>query len=84
MADRQVTCATKPNGATSNEAITKLGGPAREGVYYELVGGIHTYYTFVGGRRADLKPRQNNGTVYVQTAADGYWNNNLLALPNCP
>ena len=41
-------------------------------------------YVADGSRKIWREVRQNqNGTKYLQTAADGQWSNNLLALPEC-
>jgi len=43
-----------------------------------------TFYTDINGKRADLAVRRQQGKQpYVQTRADGVWNNNLLALQEC-
>ncbi len=88
MADVQVTCINKTNRNSSHEAITHLGGSNWKWTRQEVVRSIknktNTFFTLVGGRRADLAVRVSaNGTEYVQTYADGVWNNNLLALPEC-
>lgn len=47
-----------------------------------IEGGGHAY-TRVDGKRADVGVRKNDdtGRKFLQTHADGYYNNNLLALP---
>jgi len=43
----------------------------------------HSAYTLVNGRRAEVGVRQTStGRKFLQTHADGYWNDNLLALPD--
>lgn len=88
MADVQVTCINKPNRESRHEHITHLGGfnwrLTREDVIRRIDGKIDTFYTMVGGKRADVAVRRDAGRLpYVQTHADGQWNNNLLALPEC-
>lgn len=40
-------------------------------------------YTLVNSKRADVGVKtSSSGRKYLQTHADGYWNNNLLALPD--
>lgn len=39
------------------------------------------FYTLVGGKRADVGVQRVGLRAWVQTYADRYWNNNLLALP---
>jgi hypothetical protein len=67
-------------------SITHLGGPGWRWTKAEVVAsinaGTNTFYTFVEGKRADLHVVKGN-PPYVQTAADGKWTNNLLALPAC-
>ena len=88
MEEVQVTCINKPHRASPVEAITHLGGSGwrltRQQVVAYIEARRYAFYTLVGGRRAGLAVRVSaGGTKYVQTHADGYWNNNLLALPEC-
>ena len=88
MADVQVTCINKPDRESRHEHITHLGGAgwrlSREEVIRRIEGTIDTFYTSVGGKRADVGVRREAGKApYVQTHADGQWNNNLLALTEC-
>jgi hypothetical protein len=41
------------------------------------------FHTLVDGNRAYLKVVKGQHGDYVQTYADGKWNDNLLALPEC-
>jgi hypothetical protein len=89
MADLQVTCVNKPDRLSTHEAITYLGGYGWRWTRQQVVDAIKartsTFYTYVGGKRADIEARVSpNGTEYIQSHADGYWNNNLLALKECP
>ena len=43
----------------------------------------NTFYTLVGGKRADVGVVNGANGKYVRTYADGVWNDNLLALPEC-
>ena len=45
--------------------------------------GTNTFYTLVNGKRANVGVVNGPNGKYVQTHADGQWNNNLLALPEC-
>lgn len=93
MADLQITCITKHQRQNTHEAITHLGGPGGGGVspWYStrqqvidlINNGVHTFYTRVNGVRANVGVRGDRPYQYLQTHADGYWNNNLLALPDC-
>jgi hypothetical protein len=90
MADVQVTCINKQPRNNPYEGITHLGGPGgagwrwtRQQVIDSINARTNTFYTSVGGRRADISVVNGPNGAYVQTHADGQWNNNLLALPEC-
>lgn len=88
MADLQVTCITKLNRNSTHEGITHLGGntwakKTRQQVIADIESGTNTYYTLVGGKRANVGVVQGSNGKYVRTHADGVWNDNLLALPDC-
>lgn len=88
MADAQVTCITKPNRNSSHEGITHLGGATWKWTRQQVVDSINartnTFYTMVNGKRADVGVVNGANGQYVRTHADGVWNDNLLALPECP
>ncbi|HVY42023.1 MAG TPA: DUF3892 domain-containing protein [Hyphomicrobiaceae bacterium] len=88
MADVQVTCVNKPVRDSRHEAITHLGGYGwrwtRQQVVSSINQGTNTFYTLVGGRRADVGVVDGPNGQYVRTYADGAWNDNLLALTECP
>ncbi|WP_347336787.1 DUF3892 domain-containing protein [Bradyrhizobium japonicum] len=46
--------------------------------------GTNTFFTLVSGKRADVGVVSGPNGKYVRTHADGYYNDNLLALPECP
>lgn len=90
MADLQVTCINKPDRMSAHEHITHLGGVGwkwtREEVIRSIDAKTHTLHVV----DPTTKTRAYVGVVrpsgrspYVQTYADGVWNNNLLALPEC-
>lgn len=88
MADLQVTCITKLNRNSTHEGITHLGGATwakktRQQVIADIESGTNTYYTLVGGKRANVGVVQGANGKYVRTYADRVWNDNLLALPEC-
>lgn len=87
MTDVQVTCINKLPRNNTHEGITHLGNGAQKWTRQQVIGfinsGAHTFYTFVGGRRADIRVRNGPNGPYVQTQADGVWSDNLLALPEC-
>lgn len=87
MADVQVKCVTKPNRTSTHEAITNLGGDnwywTRQQVISSIEARTNTFYTRVGGKRADVAVVNGQNGKYLRTHADGQWNDNLLALPEC-
>ncbi|HEU4684372.1 MAG TPA: DUF3892 domain-containing protein [Nitrospira sp.] len=93
MGDVQVTCMTKPNPDGPHEEITHIGSMKgtwkwrREQVIASIELGTNTFYV--------LDPRTNKrsevGVVrrpgqppYLRTHVDGNWNDDLLALTQCP
>ena len=87
MADAQVTCINKQPRNDTHEGITHLGGTdwkwTRQEVINSIEAGTNTFFTKVDGKRADVAVRNGAHGKYVQTHADGQWNNNLLALREC-
>jgi len=88
MADLQVTCVTTATiHNRTHEGITHLGGSGwyrtRADVIALIEAKTNTYYTMVGGRRANVGVVNGTNGKYVRTYADGVWNDNLLALPQC-
>ena len=85
MADVQVTCVSK--NSNHHEAITHLGGYnwwwKKQDVVDSINKGTNTFYTLVGGRRANIHVVNGRNGPYVQTYADGVWTDNLLALDAC-
>jgi hypothetical protein len=92
MADVRVTCITKPNPMSSHEHITFIGGAGwkwdRDKVIRSIDAKENTFYVQdpLTGKRAYLGVvRPTDGrSPFLQTYADGKWNNNLLSLPPCP
>ncbi len=90
MSDVQVSCINKQPRSDTHEGITHLGGPGgggwrwtRQEVINSINGKTNTFYTSVNGRRADVGVVHGPHGDYVRTHADGVWNDNLLALPEC-
>lgn len=87
MADMQVTCINKEPRNNPHEGITHLGGATWRWTRQQIIDSIkakaNTFYTFVGNKRADIGVVQGPNGEYVRTYADGQWNDNLLALPEC-
>jgi len=93
MADCQITCITKLHPQSAHEHITHVGNPTagwkwpREQVIASIDAGTNTFYVLApqSGKRADVGVVRPNGRpAYLQTYADGDWNNNLLSLNQCP
>lgn len=91
MADVQVTCINKRDRMSSHEHITHLGGATwkwpREDVIRSIDNGTTTFFIVdrATGKRAYVgvvRPRDGRAP-FLQTYADGDWNNNLLSLPEC-
>jgi Protein of unknown function (DUF3892) len=90
MADVQVTCINKTPRNNPHEGITHLGGTGgggwrwtRQEVINSIQAKTNTFYTQVGGKRADVGIVDGPNGPYLRTYADGAWNDNLLALPEC-
>lgn len=87
MADVQVACINKQPRNDPHEGITHLGGAGwkwpRSEVIRSIESGTNTFYTMVNGKRADVGVVDGPNGKYVRTYADGYYNDNLLALPEC-
>lgn len=88
MADVQIVCINKPNRDSQHEAITHLGSSTQKWTRQQIISWIeareHTFYTLVGGKRADIGVFPGPNGKYLRTYADNQWNNNLLSLPECP
>lgn len=88
MPDVQVTCINKQPRNNTHEGITHLGGVGwrwpRADVIASINAGTNSFFTLVGGRRADVAVVQGPNGPYLRTHADGQWNDNLLALNECP
>lgn len=87
MADVQILCINKLPRDDTHHGITHLGGNGwkwtRAEVIVSINAGTNTFYTMAAGKRANVGVSRNEYGEYLQTYADGYWNNNLLALPEC-
>ena len=88
MADARVTCINKQPRQNPYEGITHLGGPTWRWTRQEVITSIrartNTFHTLVDGKRADIGIVEGSNGPYLRTHADGQWNDNLLALPECP
>ena len=88
MADVQVTCINKQPRNDQHEGITHLGGASWHWTRLKVIESIeqrtNTFFTMVANKRADVGVVNGPNGKYVRTHADGQWNDNLLALPECP
>jgi hypothetical protein len=93
MADVRVTCITKPHPLNRHEHITHLGNPSlgwkwtREQVIASIDQGTNSFYVLDArsGKRSKVAVVREAGKVtYLRTHADGDWDDNLLALDECP
>jgi hypothetical protein len=87
MADAQVTCINKQPRNNPHEGITHLGGAGWKWTRQEVIDSIeaktNTFYTLVGGKRANVEVINGPNGKYLRTRADGTLNDNLLSLPEC-
>jgi hypothetical protein len=87
MPDVVVTCINKIPRDNTHEGITHLGGAGwrwtRAQVIVSIKAGTNSFYTLVGGKRADVGVVNGPRGEYLRTYADNQWNDNLLALPEC-
>ena len=87
MADVQITCINKQPRQNPHEGITHLGGAtwwwSRQQVIDSIRAKTNTFYTLVGGKRADVGVVDGPNGQYLRTYGGGYYNDNLLALPEC-
>ncbi len=93
MAEVQVTCITKPHPQSPHEHITHVGNPkarwkwTREQVIESIDSKANIFFVLdpKSGKRADIGVVRAEGHApYLRTYADGYWNDNLLSLNQCP
>lgn len=92
MADCRITCIVKPHPNSPHEHITHVGNPpqwlwTREQVISSIEAGANSFFVLDGftGKRAEVGVvRELSKAPYLRTYADGYFNDNLLALHQCP
>lgn len=92
MPEYQVTCVRKPNRFGTHEHITHIGNieagwqMTREEAIARIDSQAAAFFTIdrQTGRRAYLRVVRGYGRLpFLQTEADGKWNDNLLALAEC-
>ncbi|MDP2598860.1 MAG: DUF3892 domain-containing protein [Candidatus Liptonbacteria bacterium] len=94
MADCRITHIRKPDRFSRHEHITHVGNLVtaswiwpRENIIDSIARGINTFFVLDpnSGKRSEvgvMRP-QDGRSPYLQTHADGRWNDNLLSLPQC-
>lgn len=87
MADVQVTCINKMPRDNPYEGITHLGGAGWKWTRQQVIDSIrartNTFFTREYGQRAEIGVVDGPHGAYLRTHANGQWNDNLLALPEC-
>jgi hypothetical protein len=93
MADCKITHIRKPDRFNSHEHITHVGNLAanwiwtREAVILSIEAKTNTFYVYdeKDKKRSEVGVvNPNDGRLpFLRTHADGYWNDNLLSLPQC-
>ena len=90
MADVRVTCINKPDRDNQHDRITHLGGATWKWTAQQVINSINaetnTFYVLdAQGHRSTVGvvTPTDGRDPYLRTYADGDWNNNLLALPEC-
>jgi hypothetical protein len=93
MADCLVTCVSKPDRFSQHDRISHVGNPGASWIWTidqvieSIEGKTNTFYTLdpATQKRADIGVvREPGKRPYLRTYADGVWNDNLLALAECP
>jgi len=74
------------SGGSDHEHISRVKGPGFDYSVPDVVamieGGQDSFYVSSGGKSPAVSARISpTGRKFIQTHADGDWNNNLLALP---
>ena len=92
MNEFEVTCITKSSLDVRNDYVTHIGNQigswclTREIAIQRIESKQESYYTtdLRTGKKAYLGVvRETGKQPYLRTHADGTWNDNLLALPEC-
>ena len=87
VSDIQITCINKILRDHAYEGITHVGNNGGKWTTFQVIAWIesrtHTFYTYVAGKRSDVRVVIGPNGKYLRTYADDVWNDNLLALPEC-
>lgn len=94
MATYYVTCINKQPRHNPHEGITHLGGlDSQRGKWYDTRAAVvhaienngHEFYTLVNNQTTPIGVvREAGKDPYLRTYANGYYNDNLLSLNECP
>jgi hypothetical protein len=88
MAEIWVTCVNKSAHDNPYEGITRLGGKKWKWTQQQVVALIearqHTFRVSVAGRFAEVGIVEGPHGKFLRTIKDGQYNDNLLALGECP
>lgn len=91
--DLRIDCINKTDRYNPHERISNVGGPnpgattrwkstQQQAIAY-IESGQHSFYTLVGGIRANVIVATHNGDKYIKTVNDGLQPDNLLSLAEC-
>jgi len=91
--DLQIDCINKTDRYNPHERILNIGGfnpgaatrwkiTQPQAIAY-IESREHSFYTLVGGLRANVIIATHNGNKYIKTENDDLQPNNLLSLPEC-
>lgn len=93
MADCRITHIRKKDRMSAHEHITHVGNLlvnppwiwTREAVITSINAKTNSFYVYEKGKRSEVGVVNpgNGRSPYLRTYADGEWNDNLLALPEC-
>jgi hypothetical protein len=92
MADYRIANIRKPDRFSTHEHITHVGNirtadwiETREAVIQYIENKTHTFFVSENGKRSEVAVvYPTDGRLpFLRSHADGYWNDNLLALPQC-
>ena len=93
MSQYQVTAIRKPNRLSPHEHITHIGNPqagwiiTREEAIRQIDGKLNSFYVVDVHNPQRVAwvavVREQGKLPYLRTHTDGYWNDNLLSLPQC-
>lgn len=92
MADVQIRNIRKRDRMNTHEHITHVGNIittnwvwTREEVIRSIENKTNTFFVFENNHRSEVGVvyPEDGRLPFLRTHSDGYWNDNLLSLPNC-